>query len=221
MYYWLKSSVDPNVTGNVELQTEDAILDVSMDHPLLSRNIMLKKIEDERSVITVKPILVKRAILTDLISGVANGHGNAQPMISNKLKQLLEKENHPGIQFFPMTVIYKGTELSNYWLANPYSFDLNLINFEKSVFQLQDFENFKLNEVISIEDYVKFKKVIDTQKWPKALVIPRLVLRKSTQNLIVLRWVSGGIGYYFSEKLKYEIEEAGCTGIDFEPVECA
>jgi hypothetical protein len=30
---------------------------------------------------------------------------------------------------------------------------------------------------------------------------------------------NGGIGYYISEKLKNEIEEAGCTGIEFEPVE--
>ena len=41
------------------------------------------------------------------------------------------------------------------------------------------------------------------------------------QDLILLIKVYGGISYYVSEKLKAEIEEAGCTGIEFEPVEQA
>ena len=35
----------------------------------------------------------------------------------------------------------------------------------------------------------------------------------------MLKYVNGGIGYYVSEKLKQEIEDAGCTGIEFQPVE--
>ena len=34
-----------------------------------------------------------------------------------------------------------------------------------------------------------------------------------------MRHVKGAIGYYVSSYLKNEIEDAGCTGIEFEPVE--
>lgn len=31
--------------------------------------------------------------------------------------------------------------------------------------------------------------------------------------------MKGVAGYYVSEKVKKEIEEAGCTGIEFQPIE--
>jgi len=40
-----------------------------------------------------------------------------------------------------------------------------------------------------------------------------------TEDFFALRYVSGGAGYYVSEKLKKEIETAGCTGIEFQPSE--
>ena len=35
----------------------------------------------------------------------------------------------------------------------------------------------------------------------------------------MLQYVEGGIKYIVSEKLKIEIESAGCTGIEFQPIE--
>ena len=39
------------------------------------------------------------------------------------------------------------------------------------------------------------------------------------EDFFVLNYIDGGIKYLVSEKLKQEIEEAGCTGIEFQPSE--
>ena len=39
------------------------------------------------------------------------------------------------------------------------------------------------------------------------------------EDFFMLRYVEGGVKYIVSEKLKKEIEDAGCTGIEFQPVE--
>ena len=35
----------------------------------------------------------------------------------------------------------------------------------------------------------------------------------------MLQYVEGGIKYVVSDKLKKEIEDSGCTGIEFQPIE--
>ena len=39
------------------------------------------------------------------------------------------------------------------------------------------------------------------------------------ENVCTIERVRGGAGYFVSEKLKAEIESAGCTGIEFQPIE--
>ena len=40
-----------------------------------------------------------------------------------------------------------------------------------------------------------------------------------TDDFITIKYAEGGIQYLVSEKLKHEIEDAGCTGIEFQPSE--
>lgn len=39
------------------------------------------------------------------------------------------------------------------------------------------------------------------------------------EDFFMLNYVESGVKYIASEKLKKEIEEAGCTGIEFQPIE--
>jgi len=73
----------------------------------------------------------------------------------------------------------------------------------------------EVNNIKEFNDYiVKAKEKLET------ITIEKLSL---TDNISVdffsLKYVFGGVGYYASEKLKQEIEDAGCTGIEFQPVE--
>jgi hypothetical protein len=54
----------------------------------------------------------------------------------------------------------------------------------------------------------------------KIYVINKLALKNKIigSNFFLLEGVNGSFGYYVSESLKNEIENAGCTGIQFEEV---
>ena len=186
---------------------------------MLSRNLLYKKIEDIDSVIVVKPILVRRAKLSDMISGSSNGTGGIQLMISDKLKKILESGEGDNIQFFPMSLIYKNIELKNYWLSNPHHFSQEYIDYGKSDCQFRNSLDSKKNRLIDINTQEEFEIMMKKLVWPEWLSISRLVMCRGQRDLLVLQRVYGGVGYYVSERLKYEIEEAQCTGIEFEEIE--
>lgn len=181
---------------------------------MLSRNLLFKKVDDVNRVITPKPIIAKGAKLTDLISGAAIGSG-MQLMISGKLKDLLYKYNQTDLQYFPMTVIYKQIELKGYWITNPYHFKMEVINFKDSIIEVYGQGNIKIRDV-QINDLEDFDMARKKIKLPHGLGIKTLVLKENIPyDFFVLSWVQGGVDYFVSERLKYEIEDAGCTGMVF------
>ncbi len=215
MFYKIRSSVDRKVIGTYP-QATSANHRVRVDHPQHSNTIYLKKVKPE-DVITPSPILEKKAILTDLMVGSVAGI-SWKLMISDKFKQLLESAHNPGVQFFPMSVIYKGIELKNYWMANPFAFDNQFINYPKSKTVVVGFGGIFLKE-IEIHDFEEYSRLVKSNSGDEAVTIKEVVLNKGiSQDLLILYNIPGAVGYYVSEKLKYEIEEAGCTGIEFDPV---
>lgn len=216
MFFAISRSTDPNIIGPVRVQAARAELSVEIKHPFLSRNVLFKEMPIEK-VITPTPVIEPRAKLTDLLSGSAVGNG-MQLMISEKLKDLISKENHPGIQFFPMQVIYKKKVLNNYWLSNPFAFDFDAIDYETSIFEVRRYGITPIKEV-SVDNEKTFFNMKEALQEPEALTIKKLAIKKKSQNLLLFIHVDGGIQYCVSEKLKMEIEAAGCTGIAFSPVE--
>jgi hypothetical protein len=74
--------------------------------------------------------------------------------------------------------------------------------------------------MITIKDYKDFKQNEIKLEWPNNLFIEKVVFKsKVEQDFCTVERVSGGAGYFVSEKLKQEIESAGCTGIKFLPIE--
>lgn len=60
---------------------------------------------------------------------------------------------------------------------------------------------------------------IDSVKYPEYIRIDELHVLKNTQEHLLFIDRTRNEMYYFSEVLKNEIQEAGCTGIEFELVE--
>jgi hypothetical protein len=131
----------------------------------------------------------------------------------------LEKNGHGNIQFIPITIYYKKKYLSDYWLTNILSFDNEkVINYSQSlIFECHFTTEIKM---ITIKDYKDFKQNEIKLEWPNNLFIEKVVFKsKVEQDFCTVERVSGGAGYFVSEKLKQEIESAGCTGIKFLPIE--
>lgn len=211
MFYRISHSLDPKVIGSANCQTVHARIDGHVDHPSYLSHYFLKKAEKDDIVVCPKPILEKKAKLTDIITypGLA-----WDLLISDPLKKLLYAAGHRGVQFFPTSVIVDKKEIEGFWIMNPYEFDYDCIDLNRSIFTFTNEEKDK--KKISINNTQELIDLIDTLRYPKSIMIEPLFLKENcTKDLLVIRGVYGGISFYVSEKLKREIENTGCTGIVF------
>jgi hypothetical protein len=219
MYYKLSPSSDTRVIGRCNQQFEKAEYPVPVDHPNFIANFFLQKV-DLRTVLAAYPKLNPYAKRTDLISGTWYS-GSPKLLISDKLKKFFEKQNHQGLQFIPTHILHNKQKILNYWFTNPYSFDNSAIDFQKSSIYLTGIGGAILKQ-IKIDTEEAFNAYKNSLKIPESLLIGKLLLKNDViKDLIILQWVNSGIGYYVSEKLKQEIEDAGCTGIEFTPAHLA
>lgn len=215
-YYRIKESIALKEIGAFpQSQTANHFVHVNSPNHLQNKQIP-SKLEVE-SVSIPQPILMKKAKRTDLISVVSI---SLKLVMSNKLKKILEASigSNDWVQFLPMTLVDK-EEIIDYWLMSVYKYDMQNVNFKQSDIWLEGLVSpIKQVFIETVEDYFILKQGI---KYPESLSINKLVLHSRIDtHFFSLSIVSGGVGYYISEKLKEEIEMAGCTGISFEKVEC-
>lgn len=217
MYFKLTCSVDTKIIGNVNSQTEDSLYPNLIEGQLFSRDIFLKKVDDPLAVQTPTAILTKKAKLTDVIGGSSTAIVG-QLIISNRLKVILEGVKDAKVQFFPLSVIHKEIIYSNYWLICAYDTDMEFINYAQSKIELVGLGFQKIKDVL-LNDYQQFDLLRKETRLPEFLSITKISLvDQCNKELLVLRWVEGGIGFYISEKIKSEIEDAQCIGVEFIPI---
>ncbi|WBX96183.1 imm11 family protein [Chryseobacterium gambrini] len=172
---------------------------------------------------TIKPN--KKASLTDLIE-IWNVGFNLNLLLSGKLKNIIEKyiDKKKG-EFINCPIIKDGIEYTDYWLFNGYNFNQEYIDFQNSLIkyekQADDFETSYNTKMIflSVNSLEEFEKYVDVAKEKAEIItIEKLTLKENSipDEFFMLRYVFSGI-YFISEKLKKEIEDAGCTGIEFQP----
>jgi hypothetical protein len=214
MYYNITPSYDEKVTGIDDVQSSTAIYPVNIWDPIYINQWGHTLIPDY--VVLPIPKIKTKANLTDLMSIFFTGSGG-RLTISNRLKEILEKNSHGNIQFIPITIYYKKKYLSDYWLTNILSFDNeNVVNYKHSLI----FERNGENKIITINNFEDFRKKQNELIWPNNLFVEKLVLNKIIdEKACTIERVRGGAGYFVSEKLKQEIESAGFTGIEFLPIE--
>lgn len=216
MFYRIEASWDEKVTGIDDVQSGSAIYPVNIWDPIYINQWGHTLIPDY--VVLPIPKIKTKARLTDLMSVHFTG-SSFRLTVSSRLKEILEKNSHGNIQFIPLTIYYKKKYLSGYWLTNILSFDNeNAVDYKHSlIFERHFITKIK---IISINCYEDFKQNEIKLEWPNNLFIDKLVFKnKIDYNFCTIENVSAGVGYFVSEKLKEEIESAGCTGIEFHPIE--
>jgi hypothetical protein len=214
MFYRIEPGLDEKVTGIDDVQASSAIYPVNIWDPIYINQWGHTLIPDY--VVLPIPKIKTKAKLTDLMSVYFTG-SSYRLTISSRLKAILEKNGHGNIQFIPITIYYKKKYLSDYWLTNILSFDNeNGVNYKHSLI----FERNGENKIITINNFEDFRKKQNELIWPNNLFIEKLLFNKIIdEEVCTIERVRGGAGYFVSEKLKQEIELAGCTGIEFLPIE--
>ncbi len=176
--------------------------------------IVYKKKVDEFNIEIPEIILNNKSKLTDLIS---TSFLNPKLVISSRVKSILEFQNYEGVQYFNTLIHWNESKIKDYWITNPYGFQNKYIDFSHSEIKCVD----KINgecKIINVPDLETFKNIKQTERsFDKIYTIDKVVLKGDilSENFFLLEGVSGAIGYYISENIKYEIEKLGCTGIDF------
>jgi hypothetical protein len=217
MFYRIEPTLDEKVTGIDDVQASSAIYPVNIWDPIYINQWGHTLIPDY--VVLPIPKIKTKAKLTDLMSVYFTG-SSYRLTISSRLKAILEKNSHGNIQFIPITIYYKKKYLSDYWLTNILSFDNEkAINFHQSIISVGDSVVLNQNGIISIKSYAQYKSILLKLNWPNNLLIERVVFKKTVdESICTLERVHSG-HYFVSENLKREIESAGCTGIEFLPIE--
>lgn len=223
-YYSMRHSLDKKVLGHYP-QVKDIIYHCHVwDEPLFIDRFHFEKI----NVIPIiaNPILHLKSKLTDIIDTKSAMGFSYRKLISGKLKGILEKNKNHDLQFIQCSVFQNGIEHKDYWLLNGFEFNPEYIDIKKSVIyyekQSEDYNtSFKTNKIyLNLKNLSEFMEYIEIAKDKAEIIcIEKLFLNDNiSDNLFMLRYVFGGM-HFVSEKLKQEIEDAGCTGIEFQPIE--
>lgn len=215
MHYSIQYSLNTKIVGKF-FQSENITHDYG-DDPKFLNNIHFKKVDFD-PIISI-PILHKKAKITDLISNV-NAGGRLHLIISEKLKNIIEKHRTNGLQFFRTSIIKNNISYDNYFSINMYESNMDFVDFKKSNISVRvkkkkggteqkSIQVNTLNEFLSAVDFHKEKMEIVT--------IDNIFLNnRVNEDFFVLK---NSVKYVVSEKLKKEIEDAGCNGIEFQPIE--
>ncbi|CAA7195415.1 imm11 family protein [Chryseobacterium potabilaquae] len=185
-------------------------------------NINHEKIDFEPYLLDIE--LFKNSKVNDLI--MQGGPISSMLIVSGKLKIILEKNRKTGMQFFNINILRNKEIYDDYWLLNMFEFNQEFINFKRSriIYEKKD-DDFDItystrNIDLSINDNDEFNIYVEKAKENiEKITIDKLILNEEiiNEDFFALRNVTGGIGYYVSEKLKKEIEDAGCIGLEFQP----
>lgn len=212
MYYRIATSKDSKVTGLVD--TQSALSVTPPNYSFDTRHIAYhyySYIGPTDDVVIPQPILEARAKLTDLVSTVEFGF---DLIMSPKLKSILEPVRHNGSQFIPLTLYAKAVPM-DYWLLHMVEPDMDELDYEKSEFEITTNTGRSLRPV-SISDRASFDQARNSVAPKERVSISNVVIREDcTSDLLLIRYAFGGAGFFVSEKIKNEIEAAGCTGIRF------
>ncbi|MBN8652261.1 MAG: hypothetical protein J0L67_12575 [Cytophagales bacterium] len=188
-------------------------------------NIFFEKIEFEP--IVPKAILHKKAKVTDLISNV-NAGGNLHLLMSKKLADIVRKHRKNGMQFFETSLItHDNKEIRGYLSLNMFVSNNEYIDIKNSIVRYdKKSEDYNLTYKTKVEytyfnDQTSFDEALQfaTQNHETFYFSKIRLLNNIDEEFFMLRYVEGGAKYVVSEKLKKEIEDAGCTGIEFQPVD--
>ena len=116
--------------------------------------------------------------------------------------------------------------IEDYWILNFYEFNYEYTDFPNSkISYTRKADDYKITyntikEYINLKNFEQFEaKRLEAITKEESLSIEKLNLfnQNVDEDFFMIKYVFSGL-YFVSEKLKKEIEDAGCTGIEFQPV---
>lgn len=217
MFYSIQHSINNKIVGKF-FQSEDIAWNYGdINNPKLLSNIFFEKVDFD--VIVPIPILHRKAKITDLISCV-NATCSGQLIISEKLKNIIQKYSKSGLQFFKTSIVKDDMEVGGYFLMNMYQTNMEFINFGKSnvTVEIKKKITGTAYQDVKVSSLEEFNKEVDFFKKNMEIVnINTIVLNEDiNEDFFMLKH---SVKHVVSENLKKEIEDAGCTGIEFQPIQ--
>ena len=216
-YFRIRHSLNRKVLGHYPQVKEVKHNCNVWDEPKFIDRIRFTKVDF--TPIVSNPVLYAKSKRTDLIAKAGMGF-SLKLLISGKLKTILEQYDKHAFQCFQCSVFHKGIEYKDYWIMNAFAIYNEFIDYSRSDVFLMKQTLRKVRE-LQIENYSDFQreaKEIKEMGYPFNISIKKFSLSEAIEkDFFLLRYIEGGTGYFVSERLKQEIEEAGCTGIEFQP----
>jgi len=194
-------------------QVNEAFIPTTIDDPKFINEFYYKK--TPKDVLYPIPILRRGAKRTDLLSCSFQGL-NTGLLVSNLLGNLIVNSSYYGIQFLETTLEDKQEKKFNYTIIHPYDSGYEYLDYTRSVFSIVSGFEKKITP-IKIVNEQELRNISSQLPYGDNIYIDNIVIQEiALADFFMLRSVfPAGRGYYISEKLKNQIENAGCTGIVF------
>ena len=221
-YYVINPSIDKKIVGHYP-----QVQDIKYNCPLWKEPKFIEHLNNQKAdfePITANGILYKSSKVTDLISVIGMGF-TRKLLVSKKFKTILESNRKSGIEFFQSGIFHKEKFIEDYFVLNVYEINLEIIDYLNSIVVLRKRkpQGGSYLEEIKVENYTEFKTILNKKEGLKfsQCFIDRIILKTEiiSEDFFALLNVNGGVKFVVSEKLKKEIEDSQCTGIEFMPVE--
>ena len=219
-YYSISSSLSRKVTGHYPQVKEIKYSCDVWDEPRFIEHVYFTPVLDFEPI-TANAVLYAKSKSTDLINVTGMGF-TKKPLVSTKLKDILQQFRKTGMQFFKSPVNKNGIVNEDYWVLNFFEVNMNFIDYTKSKVYLTEntFDLVRPLDIFDYNAYINTKEVIDEQGSPAGILVDSInILPGVDEDFFVLTQVEGGAKYIASEKLKAFIEQQSCTGIEFMPLE--
>ena len=216
-YFLINYTLSSKVRGCQNDTIKDYKYYCNINDPKFIGRIHFQKVDF--NPIPVSPVLFSKANKTDLIQ--EGGQLSGKIVISSKLKNLLQKNDY-GVQYFQNSIIHKHIEDFEYWTVNPFQNKNEWIDINNSFVYYRKYNPEKIEDfqILNLKP-IEFKNLVDNKNMFDEIYLYKLSLFEELidKDFFIVQKTAGGLSYIVSEKLKKEIEEAGCTGIEFQPID--
>jgi len=219
-YYVIRPSLNQNIIGHYPQVKEVKYKCHVWDEPKFVEHLHFEKANFQP--ITANAVLYNKSKITDLIDVVGMGF-TKKLLISGKLKSIIQLYINDGVQFFQSGIYYKNTFIEDYWVMNTFNINMDFIDFKRSnfVFRKRKNEGGTYIENTNIKSKEEFYSILMKKKeygYTQFFIDKIKLLNNVEKDFFVLTHVEGGVKYVVSERLKNEIENTKCTGLEFMPL---
>jgi hypothetical protein len=165
--------------------------------------------------------LSRKAKKTDLVSGSQTGLA-MNLFASRRLSELIQQSRHFGVQFFRTSLIDKQNQEYEYDIIHAYQFGYDFLDLKNCIFVLSEgiINRGKTQKVFFNNGDEIATFYANRSEHNGYLTIDEVAFLDDVQHdfFAIGSIPNGGLGYFVSEKLRNQIEEAGCTGIVFKGI---